>query len=261
MYQSAVVKSWWSHISPSIYGHQNCPAGHTYGPYSREYYLIHYVHSGSGRFFTGGENYTLQTGDLFIIHPGEVTVYSASHDDPWSYSWLGFYLDEPQALLPVSVIRQAPVREIFEAIRDYERWDSPNSPDGEIYSLTYSLLHRLNCSAAPTEDRINHYASYLKAYLDASYMLPISMQEISDQMHVNRRYLTSLFRAAYGVPPKEYLTHLRLHKSMEFLSAGHSVSDSASMAGFPDLPNFSRQFKRSFGCNPSQIKHKDGEAR
>ena len=71
----------------------------------------------------------------------------------------------------------------------------------------------------------------------------------------------SLFRAAYGVPPKEYLTHLRLHKSMEFLSAGHSVSDSASMAGFPDLPNFSRQFKRSFGCNPSQIKHKDGEAR
>ena len=82
----------------------------------------------------------------------------------------------------------------------------------------------------------------------------VSIQTLADTLHIDRRYLTAQFKEAYGLPPQAYLMDLRLEKAREFLLNGHSVTESATMSGFADLPGFSRQYKARFGISPSKQK-------
>ena len=77
-------------INPRIVGSEDCDPAHSYGPALREYYLIHYVVQGQGRFCCAGEEYRLGAGDLFMTAPGEVMYYEADLRHPWSYIWAGF---------------------------------------------------------------------------------------------------------------------------------------------------------------------------
>ena len=100
----------------------------------------------------------------------------------------------------------------------------------EKFSLCFKdLLDRLSRDA-PVSARRDAYAAYAKAYLETMYMQPVSIQQIADTLHIDRRYLTALFRQAYGQSPKAYLTELRLDQAKSFLRQGHSVTE-ASLYG------------------------------
>jgi AraC-like DNA-binding protein len=47
---------------------------------------------------------------------------------------------------------------------------------------------------------------------------------------------------------------VRMKKAREFLRGGYSVSDTAAMVGFSDLPNFSRKYKAYYGISPRDEK-------
>ena len=79
------------------------------------------------------------------------------------------------------------------------------------------MLWRLSQDAPPPASRQEPYAAYAKAYLETSYMQPVSIQRIAAALHIDRRYLTNLFREAYGLPPQAYLMRLRLEQAREFL--------------------------------------------
>ena len=71
-------------------GREKCEPGWRFGPYVRENYVIHVVTDGRGRFFTGTQQAELSRGQMFIIYPGEESVYEADSEDPWTYMWIGF---------------------------------------------------------------------------------------------------------------------------------------------------------------------------
>jgi len=243
-----VPPNWWATVTPVNYGCESCTPGHSFGPHIRNYYLLHYVLEGEGLFTSAGKSYHLKQGDIFVIHPGERTLYRASEENPWKYCWLGFALGQQPDFLTASVICNAPVRWIFEAVQVCE--NDPNA-DGRIYSLIYELLWKLS-RHSETAKSASSYAVYTKTYLEAMYMQPIRIQQIADILHVNRRYLTAVFKEAYGVPPQLFLMELRLNKARQFLEQGYSVSDAAGLAGFADLSNFSKQYKAFFGVSANR---------
>lgn len=249
MEQYFVTPGWWHGVAPVNCGFESCEAGHTFGPFIRKNYLLHFILDGEGSFHKDGQTFQLQAGDIFVICPGEVTTYSASTDNPWRYAWMEFRAEGMLPFLQVPVIRQAPVRQIFEQVRELlQRRD----PDGLLFALTYELLWKLSQSDPAPRPRQNSYAAYAKTYLETTYMRQISIQTIADELHIDRRYLTILFREAYGVPPQTYLMQLRLNQARDFLNQGYAVTEAAAMAGFSDLSNFSRQYKAAFGLNPSR---------
>ena len=250
MFDYVIVNSWWHSLSPVTLGFEHCQPGHRYGPAVRSYYLMHYVFSGEGDFWLNGVQYHLNPGDIFLIQPGQMTTYRASFSNPWHYCWLGFTADNLPEILRRPVMRQMPVRQVFERIEDLE----PGNIDGRAFSLTYDLLWKLLRANSDLVKRPSSYAEYAKAYLDANYMGSVSIQAMADALHIDRRYLTAQFKEAYGLPPQAYLMDLRLEKAREFLSSGHSVTESAAMSGFADLPGFSRQYKARFGISPSKQK-------
>lgn len=251
MTEYAVVPGWWHHVVPLNYGHEACASGHYFGPAIRHYYLLHYVMEGEGNFRKNDTLYPVSAGDLFVICPGELTIYRASDSNPWEYVWLAFQAEQTPEFLKEPVIRQPPVRKIFEALREQGADENGN---GKIFSLMYELLWLLSRNTPVQEDRKNTYAAYAKTYLETSYMRPVSIQKIAETLHIDRRYLTILFREAYGKPPQAYLMQLRLEQARDFLKQGYGVTEAAYMAGFSDLSNFSRQYKGCFGISPSRQK-------
>jgi len=247
--ERVIEKNWMYRVEPIIYGHQACNPNHSFGPAVRSHYLLHYVLEGEGKLRKGEEVYSVKKGDLFVIAPEETTVYWADADNPWEYCWIGFYLRElptEDFLRKQAVIRQPAVRHIFTEIKDNYL---DRNQDGRLFALTCELLWQLSSFEQKSEKK-NNYASYTKTYIENVYMGLVSIQEIADNLHIDRRYLTSLFHKEYGISPQTYLMEFRLKKAKEFLSKGHGVSESAIMAGFSDLTNFSHRYKKYFGVSP-----------
>ena len=254
MYEYAVVPGWWHSVVPLYYGYEICQPGHHYGPAVRNNYLLHYVLEGEGTFSKDGKTYEVHRGDLFVILPGEVTVYEASRENPWAYYWIGFQAEKTLDFLAEPVLRQPPVRQFFEQARD--RNMRPGQDDW-LFPLIFEVLWSLAKDAPAPKNRENRYAAYARAHLENSFMRDIRIQEIADALHVDRRYLTGLFRQAYGMSPQQYLMQLRLNQARKLLRQGFGVMETAAMAGFSDLSNFSRQYKRHFGVSPSGERNLD----
>ena len=71
-------------------GIENCNPSYSYGPTSRNHYIIHYILDGKGEFTVNNKTYKLGKKEGFLIRPGETTYYKADDKDPWIYMWIGF---------------------------------------------------------------------------------------------------------------------------------------------------------------------------
>ncbi len=259
IYSQPVVSNWWSGVEPIRYGDQRCPPGHSYGPGLRHHYLMHYVLSGRGSFQHDGVTYELEAGDVFLARPEEIISYKASDTDPWHYAWLCFRAPHCPVFLQQPVFRHVPVGKQFQKLTEL---NTPDVPTGYIYSLAHRILWTLACytPASAVPDPQKKYARYAKALIDSSFMEPITIQEIADSLHIDRRYLTALFRESYGQTPKNYLMGLRLEEARSLLLQGFSATQAAEMAGFGDFSNFSKQYKQVFGHTPGQTAQRQPKA-
>lgn len=89
----------------------------------------------------------------------------------------------------------------------------------------------------------------------------ISIQELSKALYVSPRKLTSKFLELTGMSFKDYVQMLKMEQASRLLySSGKNVSEIAEELGFCDIHYFSRRFKDYYGCSPSALRKKKGEA-
>lgn len=253
MLERSIVPGLWHGITPLFFGYEECKKGHSYGPAIRDCSLIHYVFEGSGTLYKNGGAHSVAQGEIFVILPNEITTYTASEENPWRYCWIAFRSEQPLSFLQRPVIPAASLHKLFSDIRQCTQEDAP---DCRIFSLIYELLWMLSRQEPGGFGPGRDYAAYAKTHLENTYMMAVTIEDIARTLHIDRRYLTAVFRKAYGHTPQQYLMKLRLEKSKEFLSSGCSVTEAAAMAGFSDLANFSRKFKQHYGVCPRKCRGK-----
>jgi AraC-like DNA-binding protein len=67
-----------------------------------------------------------------------------------------------------------------------------------------------------------------------------------------------IFRAATGITPHQYLMRVRLLRAMDLLrDTSQPVTTIAYDAGWSDLSNFNRAFRRDVGCSPGEYRRGD----
>ena len=245
-----VMPDQWKTVTPEIYGFEVCKKGHTWSPANRRYYLLHYIFKGTGTVEQHGKIFTAGKDDLIVHEPGDTTSwYFADKEDPWIYAWLGFRVDPLLPPFSNMVIHAPSARNIFSALQECEN----EFPTDRIYSLIHDLLQLFGQKDTTKAPR--NYAEIAKVYLDnSSYQVPI--EKIAKALHIDRRYLTTLFRKAYGLTPQQYQMKLRMEKARELLMNGFSVTDASVRSGFSDLSNFSKKYKQYYGETPQQAKTK-----
>ena len=71
--------------------------------------------------------------------------------------------------------------------------------------------------------------------------------------HLSVSRYAERFRAATGMPVRNYLLWRRLLLAVEKLRGGASVTDAAHESGFSDAAHLSRSFRRILGATPSDL--------
>ena len=243
-----IVETRASDLTPLFVGREACESGHSFGPYIREYYLVHFCLSGKGVLKNRHGTYTVSAGQLFVIRPDEITTYTADKKDPWEYIWIAFRSDESYFNGNVSVF-DTPVG-LDDKLIDLVSKE-PLSRDG-CFSVIYDLIYLTEDrdDADGGDERIRRIRRYIKY----NYMLPISVSSIAESFGFDRTYLYRSFKSRYGIGIKEYITEVRMQKAMEFLKDGFSVKESAHMVGYLDEFNFSKAYKSRYGISPSKVR-------
>lgn len=95
-------------------------------------------------------------------------------------------------------------------------------------------------------DRVIH------EFIEKEYHRDLSLEEIASALHVNRNYLSQLFKKITGEPFVTYLNKYRVEKAKELLMTGrYMVYEISEMVGFQNPTYFSQVFKSLTGFSPS----------
>lgn len=234
-----------SDIIPLFVGAENCVAGHSFGPFARSSYLIHYVTSGKGVFVSKGKQYVVKEGEAFIIVPDEITTYTADKIEPWSYVWVAFngtYAKELNTLeKPVLALSSEP----FNVIKRIVSGEKDCSAE-----LVTSLIFGIFAEIFDKHARNDNVVVQIENYIKTQYMTDISVDGIANAVGLDRRYVGKLFKNAKGVSMQEYIIETRLDRAKELLKHGYKVGDAAVMSGYKDQFNFTKMFSKRFGLSP-----------
>ncbi len=248
-------------INPVQCGYERCRSGHSYGPFARTHWLLHYVVSGKGTFTTQRGSYKLGGGDMFIIKPYEITYYEADKTEPWSYVWLGFTSDIPlpNKLACSDTLNVPFLKDIFENACFTKEFDlSDTSCVGYEYYLCGAIWQICGLLQGDGKKKqLQQKEDYVRSAIstiETEYSSGITVSLLAERLHLNRSYFSETFKQITGMSPQNYLTDYRMRRAEELLCEhGYSVTVTAASVGYPDVFAFSRAFKRHFGKSPSYM--------
>lgn len=252
-----------------------CP--HTSARMNLTSFLCFVVLSGAGQLIYEGKTYELSAGDCVFIDCRKAyshsTGYCANEQDKystklWSLQWCHFYAP----YLPA----------IYEKYK--ERGGSPVFRPDTITIITNILsnLYSIASSSDYIRDmRINESLSALltlimeqswhpecktvrrkrlellevKNYLDEHYAERIMLDDIADRYHINKYYLTKIFKEAYGSTISSYLIIIRITKAKQLLRfTDMTVDEIGAAVGMGDANYFSRMFRKVEGISPREYR-------
>ena len=93
---------------------------------------------------------------------------------------------------------------------------------------------------------------HICAYVMAHYVHTISLDDIAEEIGMNRSAFCSYFKRCKGVTFSQFVTQYRLNTACELLKHSQKqVSEICFTVGFNDLPHFIRVFRKAMGISPT----------
>ena len=225
---------------------------------------------GEGRLRCLDKEYRLTPGTLMLLSPRCPHEYWAVGEG-WRIQYLHFsgamsqeYQEYIQSRFgPVFPLHRKIYLELLESLDTLFRLTERDAtPDYAVIStIIYSMLTSLLSVQHPADASQKSTAAIRQAadFIAENYDSPISTQQIADEVHLSRSYMSELFTKFYGMSPHEYLTRYRLSQARDLLrNTELSVSEIAEACGFRDVFTFSRVFRSKYGYSPTQFRKRSG---
>lgn len=98
----------------------------------------------------------------------------------------------------------------------------------------------------------------VKEWLDMNYAEDISFRTLTELFGYNEKYISSVFKTAYGITPVSYLGNLRIENAKVLMTHNPELAlrRVAAAVGFRDSYYFSKVFKAHEGISPSAYQQK-----
>lgn len=249
------------------YGKQACPPLNSYGPAKRNYYLIHFITAGKGKYTVGGKTFYLGKNEGFLIRPNEETFYQADEKEPWEYYFVAFHGTEAERIVdeidwidgyiirPTNYQSVRKVMRTMHSIKKQDLWGE-YMVIGNIYILLANLIQESKRSKGAAskyekEDSLNKAIDYIKNNYDKGIRIP----DIANEVNMHRVSLYRLFKERLNISVEEYIQNYRMDKAVfTLLNSDLSITEIAARVGMSDYPHFCRQFKKYYGFTPSEYR-------
>jgi AraC family transcriptional regulator len=110
-------------------------------------------------------------------------------------------------------------------------------------------------AATDASSRERRRAVEAALWIEANAGEAIDLRRVASQAGLSRFHFLRLFARVLGVTPHQHLVRSRLRRAARLLAGGGcTVTETAFEAGFGDLSNFIRTFRRAAGVSPSAFR-------
>lgn len=236
-------------------------------PHTHNHVEIFYIAGGKGQFLIEDKLYPVDTNNLVIINPNVVHTEISLNAQPLEYIVLG--IEGIELGIPNSTTEQYFIfnrldsSEVSTCMRNI-LWEMESKQTGYedvCQAFMEILLIRLMRSTglpAPAETQTvsdNRQCVAVRRYIDNNYKYPLTLEQLAAEAHMNKYYLSHVFKREYGVSPINYMISRRIDESKHLLEETDlSASQIAQMLGFSSSSYFSQAFRRAENISPTDYR-------
>lgn len=250
--------------------------------HSHPFYEIYYFHEGACNYLIGDQIYSLQPGDLLLMHGMTLhapkvrsdTVYRRTiiHFDPSfaaelirpfiTIDLLAPFKDLGNLRLQLDPGQQSDVE--AQLARLCKLQDSGHAIAQNQFVLgflhllctIYELCAERNLSLHEPSGPKEQIAQAVVAYIEQHYQEEIHMENLQQRLHINKSYIAKAFKEVTGFTIFNYLYQRRINqaKILLLLNQAQSITDTCYEVGFKHPSHFTRVFKNIVGMTPELYK-------
>jgi len=257
---------------PSAYHNVHPRTAHSHSDEIELYYAM----NGSSELLLDCAPYYISDGDLVIIDSGVIhdEIRNRNHNmDSFVLSVGGIKLpqipenrlihDGQSPLIP-SGPHSKFIFKLMECINDSieeDYKDSVNICNELLHPLINRILLLLQDASIHTSSLTADKKSArkeiqtIKNYIDSNYMNDISLNDLSDNMHLTTYHISHIFKNATNFSPMQYLTRRRLGEAETLLiKTDDQITKIAIQVGYGTVSNFNNSFLKYIGISPMQYR-------
>jgi len=225
-------------------------------------FQIVFIGSGRGSFESASQPETpVESGQAFLIFPGEWHRYRPARESGWTEYWVGFGGGEAERIIeaffnpkrPVSTVESpAELAAVFSQL--CARLQA-SGPGADLISASFLplILAFLKAGSAQASERPNerNLVGRAKARFLQQLDRRTDLEQMARELGCSYSRFRLVFRRQTGYAPREFENRLKLNRAKDLLLyEGFSVSETAAALGFNSVFYFSRAFRRHFGRSP-----------
>ena len=239
-------------------------------PHLHKHIEIVLIESGQVLAVADSKEVTLNPGDLFIAFPNQVHYYI---DKPslsvhkiliLSPDICPEFYQEFKNYLPVSPVLRAAnknqrilfsIENMIECYASKDKY-SEAKMKGHMLILLGELLTIMPMEENPAYD--TNLLTGIINYCYDNYTEDISLQSLSDTLHVSHFYISHLFSKRLHVSFRDYINSLRIGKACELIKTNRqTITEIAYSVGYNSTRTFNRCFLKVVGLSPKEYREKN----
>lgn len=128
----------------------------------------------------------------------------------------------------------------------------------ELHEFLYSLISK--CVLLIEDLKKRQHTSLVSKTIDyilKHYQSDLSIEEISRNVFLSTRHISSIFKAETGLTIYDYITRLRMETAKDLILADNrKIHEVAKTVGYSNIQTFLRLFKKFYGMTPVQYRRK-----
>ena len=236
-------------------------------PHTHNHLELFYIVGGKGQFLIQDQLYPVNSNNLVIINPNVTHTEVSLNAQPLEYIVLG--IEGIELATSESSNGQFNILDHFESVdissclrnilREMEQKNTGYEDVCQAYmEILIIRLMRNTALAVPTEPQVvsgNRQCAAVKRYIDLHFKESLTLDQLAEDAHMNKYYLSHAFKREYGTSPINYMITKRIEESKYLLAETDlSMSQIAQLLGFSSLSYFSQVFHRTQAVSPKEYR-------
>ena len=236
-------------------------------PHTHNHLELFYIVGGKGQFLIQDQLHPVNANNLVVINPNVTHTEVSLNAQPLEYIVLGIEGIELQTSETsdgqFTILDQFESVEISSCLRNILRETELKNTGYEDVCLAYMeiLLIRLMRNIAlaiPSEPQsvsANRQCTAIRHYIDLHFKEALTLEQLAEESHMSKFYLSHAFKREYGVSPINYMISRRIEESKYLLAETDlSLSQISQLLGFSSLSYFSQVFRKTQSISPLEYR-------